>query len=390
MKPSRCLLFLLLLGLLLPVHGRFFISSDPSGISHAYSRNTFGTVDIWNKTPFTAYSNPAVMAFHNGFSWAKSKDTWETLDSDSKVSFNASMLSYAQNGLAIYIPAPNSKGQFGITMDLGDKEITDSSGQTAGSYKAKDKAQAYGMAINPLELYRMFKAYDNQILNSIDLALGTQLNLIEVNYPFEAGTKDIKGNSVNIGAIGSVNHTFGKILKLEGVCGYSHLNVGKSELKYPDNNAVPLDRWQSVGFAFSGTLKAEKFTKNLPFKHIIWFDDALALRYFSAQMKALDSQNPDYDSYGYEIWLFDTFFLRGSHTYYEDTNEFIHPSGLGLNYGVGIKLHYKNILAFYYNNWTSPFRGFSWVWGSEPPEKPYKSDDMGINIDFMELIKLFR
>lgn len=374
MKLAKCLLFLLMLGFLIPVHGQLFLSQEPSGINHAYSGNAFGTVNIWHNNPLTAYSNPAVPAFYNGLSWAISKNEWQIWDSDIKIINNVSMISYAQNGLSIILPAPNSRDQFGITVDYGHQDIIDSSGQLVGRFRATDNAQIYGMAINPFELYRKHIGNEDLILNSFDLALGAQLNRIEMILPIITGTEDAKGNSVNIGAIARVNHTLWNILKLEGVCGYSHLNVGKGKLESWDDSTWPLDRWESIGLAFSGTLKAEEFTKDLPFKHLIWFDDALALRYFNTQMKALGQYNTDNDGYGVEIGLFDTFFFRYGHT--DDGVDNI----VGNTSGWGIKLHYKNIVAFSYNRSKFP-------WGRD---MTHESDDLSVNIDIIKLSKLFR
>lgn len=329
-----------------------FLAIEPSTINRAIGGDAVGVVNVWHDSPATAYDNPAIAAFRDGFSLSYTNDNWLEGSGIDDMYYNCALVNIGYKGVGITLPAPNASGKLGINMDFGVQEWTDETGQSMGNFHSWEDAAVYGIAVNPIEITRQF-VKGNSPLDYFDLAVGVnQLsitsNLGPVTGSSESGNRGTaKTTSTDIGFIAKVNYTVADYLRLEGVYGESRFNYYNKKISYIDAESEdPIYTRTNTGYALSLALLSEKFLSDFIEPRYMFFDNILTLRYLNG---VLDQNMPkDITGSGTEIGFLDTFYYRSGR--YDDDSGYIN----GDTKGWGINLHYKDIVAYNFNYASYP------------------------------------
>lgn len=189
----------------------FFTAFEPSSINLALGEPT-GVVNIWHNNPLTFYSNPAIAALHEGFSWGYYNQSWDLFFYD--IHFTSSLVSFGYKGMSITLPSLNRSLKFGTTMDYGTQDRTDEYGQYLGEFRSWENAAVFGIAANLPEVWRNY-GDANPIFDHIDFSVGINgIRIVSDLAPAGTGQTETgakgKGTafSFNFGAIVAANYNW--------------------------------------------------------------------------------------------------------------------------------------------------------------------------------------
>jgi hypothetical protein len=357
-----------------------WLAIDPSSINRAIGGDAVGVVNIWHSNPLTSYFNPAIPAFHEGFSYGYTRINWLQGSGINDITYNAGLISIGYKGIALTLPAPNAQSKFGIDMDYGQQEITDENGQDLGSFHSYEDAHFYGIAINPIELIRNLGTV-NPILNHFDFALGlNEVSIKSVLAPEGQGQSEqnVQGSAtascMDFGAIAKFSYNVSQYANLEAVYGSSIFNTGDSKISYINQEqADPIFSQNNKGFALSASLLPERIFQGQIDPKYIFCENLLSIRYLSSSIT--DDNDADIKGHGTEIGILDTFFFRSGR--YEDKPGFV----VGNTSGYGINLHYKKMISLSYNYAKVPMGELV---------DTQKSSDYCLSFDFISLYNAFK
>ncbi len=301
--------------------GCIFLSINPSTVNAGMGYES-GVADIWHENAFSVWSNPALSSFQNGLTYSTLHDKWlDDVEGIDDMTFSSRYINIGYEGIGISFPLSNSDGYTGTSIDYGIQESVDEEGQINGNFHSYEKASSYNFSINT-DALNSFKP------NFFQLGIGFTFTKIKSKFTVVG-----RENIINLGVAGKVD--IAKALQMnnlviESSMGYSSTNIQAAEIQYGDSNNIdPILQEDRIGFGVFGALKSHGYLSNSPLpeefcKYLI------SAQLLYAKTICGDSQQ---NSYGSEIGLLDTFFIRNG--YYSDKDGSIE----GHTYGYGIKLN---------------------------------------------------
>lgn len=359
--------------------GLLSLSFETSATTHAMGGYNTTVGNAWNSDPLMSYTNPALAAFQEGFSYSVIKYKWLP-DIPGDKYYHAAFAVIGYKGIALSLPALNQNSDWGIYMDFGEQEQWDSSGNFLGTYPSYDSYKAYGLAINPLETYREFTDNPPPLLKHFDLAMGLSYIDIDSFLPPGSGLTDVAAEAhtsiYNLGLLAKANYRFGDFLNAEGSFGLTRFNPENKKVSYIDEmEADPIVRYRNTGFGVFCSVPMELIRDYLPTEYM-FTDNLISLKWLQGQQDPLFGYEDEITTgNGIEFGLLDTIYLR--HGHYEDEAS----PNTGDTKGFGICLHYKDYFAIRYNQASFPGGVLT---------KEHESYDMGVNINFLKLMEAIR
>jgi len=352
------------------------LSFETSATTHAMGGYNTTVGNAWNSDPLMSYTNPALAAFQEGFSYSVIKYRWLPEDFGDYY-YHAAFAVIGYKGIALSLPALNQNSDWGIYMDYGEQEQRDSAGNNLGTSHSYDAYKAYGLAINPLETYREFTNNPHPLLNHFDLALG--LSYIDIDSflapppGFSESVGKTDTNIYNLGLLAKANYRFGDYLNAEASFGLTRFNPENKKVSFiGQEDADPIMRYRNTGYGVFCSVPMELIQDHLASEYF-FTDNLISLKWLHGQNDELFGYEDEITTgYGMELGLLDTIYLRQG--YYEDEAN----NNTGDTKGFGIKLHYKDYFAIRYNSASFP--------GGELT-KEHKSHDMGVNINFLKVME---
>ena len=360
--------------------GLLSLSFETSATTHAMGGYNTTVGNAWNSDPLMSYTNPALAAFQEGFSYSVIKYKWLPDVTDDDYYYHAAFAVIGYKGIALSLPALNQNSDWGIYMDFGEQEQWDSSGNFLGTYHSYDSYKAYGLAINPFEVYREFADNPHPVLKHFDLALGLSYIDIDSFLAPASGLTDATAEAhtsiYNLGLLAKANYRFGDFLNAEGSFGLTRFNPENKKVSYiEDMYAHPIVRYRNTGFGVFCSVPMELIRDYLPTEYM-FTDNLISLKWLQGQQDPLFGYEDEITTgNGMELGLLDTIYLR--HGHYDDEAGHI----TGDTKGFGIKLHYKDYFAIRYNQASFPGGALT---------KEHESYDMGVNVNFLKLVEAIR
>lgn len=364
--------------------GLLSLSFETSATTHAMGGYNTTVGNAWNSDPLMSYTNPALAAFQEGFSYSVIKYKWLPDVTDDDYYYHAAFAVIGYKGIALSLPALNQNSDWGIYMDFGGQEQTGPAGNSLGTCHSYDSYKAYGLAINPLETYREFADNPHPVLKHFDLALGLSYIDIDSFLAPASGLTDATAEAhtsiYNLGLLAKANYRFGDYLNAEASFGLTRFNPENKKVSYKvsyieDMYAHPIVRYRNTGFGVFCSVPMELIRDYLPTEYM-FTDNLISLKWLQGQQDPLFGYEDEITTgNGMELGLLDTIYLRQGH--YEDEAGHI----TGDTKGFGIKLHYKDYFAIRYNQASFP--------GGELV-KEHESYDMGMNINILKLMEAIR
>jgi hypothetical protein len=355
------------------------LSFETSATTHAMGGYNTTVGNAWNSDPLMSYTNPALAAFQEGFSYSVIKYKWLP-DAFDDWNYHAAFAVIGYKGIALTLPALNQNSNWGIYMDFGEQEQWDSAGNSLGTFHSYDAYKAYGVAINPFEVYREFAENPHPVLKHFDLAMGMSYIDIDSFMATLSGLTDsaaeVHTSIYNLGLLAKAKYRFGDFLNAEGSFGLTRFNPQNKKVSYIDSEyADPIVRYRNTGFGVFCSVPVEPIRDYVPSEYLLT-DNLISLKWLHGQHDELFGYEDEITTgYGVELGLLDTIYLRQGH--YEDE-----AGGItGDTKGFGIKLHYKEYFAIRYNQASFPGGSLT---------KEHKSHDMGVNINFLKVMEAIR
>lgn len=369
---KRCLFFafmFILLGSLWGARSFSFLilSFEPSCINLGIGGAAVGGVNIWHKDALTSYSNPAAGAFREGISWGFSEKDW-LKDTGFGYRYNASLVNIGYKGLSITLPTYKLSEQSGQFLDCGIQTGENATPQAGEKYHCYDTVSVYGIAINASDLADKYLAQDI-ISEHIDVAVGVNYKGVKSYLAPPGSAVGIgKGGSWDVGAVGRISWEDVSGIGLEVVGAYNHNNVFNAKSDFGGGHIYPIYERESSGYAFAVNLSGEKVLGGLIPNEYMFFDRLSSFRYLHNNT---NEGGDRIQGFGYELGLFDTFFIR--------KGRYKHYAGdiVGNTSGYGINLHYKELISLSWNYAEYP--------GGLLMNGPQKAEDINVNVDFITM-----
>lgn len=345
-----------------------FLFFEPSSINLAIGGHDVGNVNIWNNSPLSSYTNPAMGAFREGVGYGYTKFEW-LKDTDFGMFYHASMVNLGYKGWSVTLPSYKFRDQRAIYFDHGWQNFVGPNGEEISEYRSYDSAGVYGLAVNIFEVADKYIS-EPFIKEHLDLALG--LNYVDIHsylgrYP--GGTARGRSHCWNLGTVGRFQSEHELGIGFEGVAAYTNQNLFDNEMDYGIEGNDPERLWgrTNTGFALGVNLKTANeifgdISRELPF-----CDNLLSARYLSSYS---DDSEVKTRGYGMELGLLDTFYIRGGR--YEDFEGEVD----GDTFGYGINLHYKDLVSLSWNYAEFPGGGLTDV---------QEADDINVNFNLLKL-----
>lgn len=326
-----------------------FTEFDPSVINQALGGNGIGVTNVWHNNALLSYANPAIAAFHEGISYGISQNAWWKGNDWYDYLHSAGLLNIGYKGIGLILPVPSFNSETGVYMRYKWIYSGEIKSTYYGAEDEYERANMYGFAINLMELIRLQNP-ENTLFKHYDLAVGfTKRNFksklylsdSDFHYYWSGNYIDYKGNSVDFGTLAKVNYTVGSRLKLEGVYGASFYNCLEDSMSYYGHQEM-VYRQRNHGLALAmSVLPIEKLSSS-GFWHSLLGENLLSLRLMGSYLNNYNKQDDCY-SFGTEIGALDIVFLRYGR--YDDRGMNIK----GDSYGIGINLHYKDLVTYTFN-----------------------------------------
>ncbi|HNX01670.1 MAG TPA: hypothetical protein PKK33_09915, partial [Candidatus Cloacimonadota bacterium] len=161
------------------------VTVNPSSTSKALGDVT-GVANIWSGDPLNVWSNPALVAFHEGIRIGYMHDLYADDYTDNmgynKYYQNVAIGSFAKNGLGISVPLPNYNGKIGNTFDYNLS--------TSGDYKPYmyDTVSEISLAFNPYQFAWNKKSEASE--QCFDASVGISVNILSSRYYLDVISED--------------------------------------------------------------------------------------------------------------------------------------------------------------------------------------------------------
>jgi hypothetical protein len=332
------------------------VSINPSSTSLALGDVT-GVANLWSGDPLNVWSNPALVAYHNGLrvGYAHDRFNQNVEYGSTKYYNNSSYMSYAKNGWGAAIPMLNYNGKFGTTFDYNKRGVLYEDEEGPGLDNSYDTKSEFTVAHDIL-----FNTRENDnrpFLQALDASIGFSLDVITARYEFYE--HPVSGNNVIIQRTQADAYPFNagvlfrfdgtkyfalQNLELQASLGWEMTNLFLAKIIYKTDDLSDytdkLPQANRIGAAlFMGlpisllSKTTTPFTEYCPHIVTILLMDATQENTYGA----------DENGQGIEIGMLDILFIRrGNHDY-------IGLTGVNTTSGLGLKLHYQKKWEFQYN-----------------------------------------
>jgi hypothetical protein len=349
----KSLLFLFLLFCLASLYAQTepaFIPAtyNPSSTSLAMGDVT-GVANVWSGDPLNVWSNPALVAFHEGVRVGYTHYKWmQGLNWGDLTEYNSSSYaSYAKNGWGFSMPMLNYDQRWGTTFDYGLFRY----GSHVPANHSYDTSSEVTGAYNPF--VRMKYENDNLFMQSIDASFGLSLNFLSSRWeqynlleedPDSVFLQKIDADTTPLNGGVAVKFDWSKCFKIKNLelqssVGWSMKNIIDTQVKYENSEIIyhlPQDNTIAGGF-FIGLPIAISGITNPFFKE--YCAHLVTIQLMSGILSSKYGNNAS--GQGYEISMLDIFYMRfGDH--YVD-----HVYNTETTKGWGVKLHYDKWAAQY-------------------------------------------
>ncbi|MDY0151776.1 MAG: hypothetical protein RBS43_05840 [Candidatus Cloacimonas sp.] len=346
---------------------------EPSAINMALGGSPVGVVNFWHNDPLNAYDNPAFPALKKGLSFsnnsyafmgAKDSDIFDDLE------YSSALSSLSYYGLGLLLPFVNYKtSENNSYVDYGNFSVADEETFDPILFHAYDQISTYGFSVNLSEAYRLIKSEANLLPYNADLALGMNMigNCSHITpYPYQ---EKVKANSTNLGLLARIDHINDSNLRLESAYGLSYFNGFNNKVTFVDWGQEDLI-YQRLNLGVSASLarKNSAFPVGKGIRSSV--ENIGTVRLLAGAIDEL-SDNPLLLGFGGELGLLDTVFFRMGH--YDDKDGNIS----GLTYGLGINLHYREMISAVYNYAYFPGGSVS---------KGKTANSLSLNVDLLGII----
>ncbi|MDD4309012.1 MAG: hypothetical protein PHO32_01395 [Candidatus Cloacimonetes bacterium] len=373
-KVFFTLSLLILLGALHAVSNYSLISNgfEPSAVNLAMGGSPIGAVNFWHNDPLNSYSNPAIMSLHSGFSYSTSGyDYLHSVDSNltDNLKYNAAFCGITYRGIGFLAPYENQQDEFHSTRtDYGVFDIVDEEEFEGSSIHPEDIADIYGVSVNLQDFYRNFASEGRLLPENIDLAIG--MNFVHNISTISLDGSSSKTDSANLGILTKAPILNRNSIFIETALGASFYNVfNKAKTNQTGSDETTIYKRANLAWGLSGAWKNKRFNAGgIP--GII--ENLGTMRVLAGYCDELASE-PVIIGFGTELGIADMLFLRTG--YHNDEAGKIK----GVTYGIGINLHYRNLVGLNYNYSYFPA-------GSIYKEKVIEG--YGLNLDIFGLIEL--
>lgn len=368
-----------------------FTIINPSARGRAFGNNS-GAADIWDTSPLGAWSNPAKLGYHNGFSFGYSDDPWFA-EIFHDMYHRSSYISYGWKGIGVLLPAPSAKNKWGTVMSYGEQTQLDEDGNIIGTFESYDADTKYGFGINLVEFASNF--IYNDFLKSInsygEFSFGYSYDdIYSALAPEGTGVSSYNTKGIGISKFSSYGYllrlspfnkrnVLGGFFTLDLVGSINNINPDKKKISYINESQADYLPWGTHS-AFAAKLTINKdivINSELPPVLDSIFSNLISIYYSydDTQYGEETASNPGEWGRGAEITFFDVFSIRKGR--YSDTAGEV----VGDTSGYGINLNYNDIFQFQYNNAKFP--------GGELQNEQEKTDYL-VRIDFLKAYELIK
>ena len=352
MRRIFCLLILLVCYVLLQSQNYdcsfTILNPSASGIAFGYIG---GGADIYNQNPLDVWSNPAKLGYYKGISFGYSNDNWfDEVQGLEGMYLNSSYLTIGWKGMGIMIPMINKYGKMGTTFSYGEDEYYDYEEDTDVSFEPTETNAEIAFGINLLEFIK--EDDENTELYKInkytEISLGYNYNLIVSQYE----TYPDKSSAFldGLGIIWRLSPLNGEVVsdfehvKMDIVLSLYKFNMSRTTIEIDGyDNPLPYSTKTAFSLRFAYALKSlQNVPDNNIYKTISLFSKDLVSIYSSFNRENSMNSSISYGK-GIEFAFLDIISFRYGH--YSD------PSGdlSGNTSGIGLNLHYKELLHLQYN-----------------------------------------
>jgi len=320
--------------------GCIFLTIPVGSLNYAMGSEN-STADIWHNNAFSTQANPALASFHEGITFSNSHDNWfDKVEGISDMYFSSRYINVAYKGIGINLPLPNQNAYTGTSLDYGMQERLNANGQIVDIFHSYEYCKNYTLAVNSSSLDLM--PYD-----ILTVGAGLTYSKIYSHLSPEGvpANQNVKGNSsqnvLNLGLIGKIDVS--KLIQdnpytIQATLGYSAMNIGRKKMNNIDeDDPLPNENKLGLGLYASYPLSDSYDNPLLNFIAKNLYSGMLLINNTSSENLSSTS------SFGMEVGLLDTFFLRTG--YHSD------PKGQikGETLGYGIKLNFSKYAFVEYN-----------------------------------------
>lgn len=347
-----------------------FLSLEPSAINLAMGGKAVSCVNIWHNSPLTSYSNPSLAAYHTGISYGYAERELvenENLGTD----YYSSLVNINLGSFSLTLPAYRLSEMSGVHFDYKPVFTHDPQGNVTKETKIYEKAAVYGVAFDVLDLEDSVWIPDC-IYDNMSIAVG--INYLDVSshiIPSSVYYNTRHADSWDFGTAVRYTYDWSDATELEFVGAYSHNNVYDCCIRYASYYQIPLWEGESKGVAVALHGKADAILKDKVSPERIFFDNLYSIRFMNA---AISESKGNSIGWGVELGLLDTFFVR--------KGRYSSNSGAprGESFGLGINLHYRDLLSLSCNYAKYPEAG-------DPKEQ--EAEDINLSFDLNTLARHF-
>ena len=318
---------------------------EPSAINMALGGSPVGVVNFWHNDPLNAYDNPAFPALKKGLSLSNNRYIYMKPGANSNfddLEYSAALSSVSYYGFGLLFPYINHEThETGSYVDYGTISFIDEAAFEGITIQAYDRAKTYGLSMNLPRIYKLFKADASLLPYNADLALGVNL-IHNSSYIFpEPDVGRVKANSANLGLLARMDHLQDGNLHLESAYGVSYFNAFGSTVNYVKGRQSPtIYQRLNLGMSLSCALENSAYPADEGIKSIV--ENFGTARLLAGVIDEF-ADDPLILGFGGELGLGDTVFMRMG--YHNDSAGKIS----GLSYGLGINLHYRDLISAVYN-----------------------------------------
>ena len=315
---------------------------EPSAINMALGGSPVGVVNIWHNDPLNAYDNPAFPALQKGLSLSNNRYAYMKVANFDDLHYSAALSSISSHGFGLLVPYINHKTHKTCSyIDYGAFSITDEEVFDGVPFQAYDQMTSYGLSVNLPQVYRLIKPEAQLLPKNADLALG--INLIHNSsyiWP-EPYLERVKAKSADLGLLARIDHIQNSKLRLESAYGLSYFNAFSNKVIYfAEEQADRIYQRLNLGVSLSCSLKNGAYPAGEGIESIV--ENLGTARLLAGAIEEFAS-DPLLLGLGGELGILDTIFMRVG--YHDDNAGKIS----GLTYGLGINLHYRDLISAVYN-----------------------------------------
>lgn len=337
-KQMAFLVCLILFGIkLMAISQYVYITNgfEPSTSNLALGGSPVAAVNYWHNDPLASYGNPAFTALHEGISYSTSSYNYMELGSGvGRLDYRASLTGIGYRGIGILA---SIVPDYGTEIDFGELDTMDEFGNPGPTIDLSEKADIYGIALDLRKINHNFTPNRCLLPRNMDIALG--VNYIRNQSRLTPDDANRRADSFDLGILLRSQLAVDEFFQLEAALGSSVFNALNQSLK-SDHSAAQETIYKRLNMAvgISGAARNTKFDPEQPFG----IENLATLRVLGGGGLEFAAE-ASYLGWGVELGLGDMLFLREG--YHRDKEGQIN----GTTYGLGLKLHYRDLISLRYD-----------------------------------------